>query len=387
MRGFSLLESLVALMILCLVLSSFLGSLTQFQDVARVQGDVAEASEDLRYSVASLMKFVRMAGAGGLAIVAPHSGAGVRPLAIDVVDNFSSGQGFRSSAGGGTWDFHAGRSPVEGTDVLRIRGVMTTPMYGISAGDFDRRGRCSISSVSPWTGTSQKLSVPGVTRGRPFLFSLQMPMGRAASSGRTRDRPQWRVVEIVEEAVVENLGAGRRMNLEFNDGGSGAYVSLNGVSDPEVRMGAVFAGGFLDDLVFMVSENGYGGSSLYRLRPSRGPGGRILAEEMVANVVDLQLALGCDLDGDWQIGDNEWFLSRGTNDGPTGNQMATLRQVRLTVVTRTQRPDQRWTDGSGSHENGLPISPGQLAFRYRAMTVRVTPRIIDCGSGDPVGRR
>ena len=380
MRGFSLLESLLALMILCLVLVSFLGSLTQFQDVVRVQGDVTEASEDLRYSVASVVRHIRMAGAGGLSMVAPHSSGGLWPLALDVVDNAPSVPDLRSSAGGGSWNFQAGRSPVEGTDVLRIRGVMTTPMYGISAGDFEGRGRCAIPPISPWTGVSQSLTLPGVTLGRPFLFALQTPISISTATGPSRDTGQWRVVELVEEAVIEDSGGVRHMKLVFDDGPGAAFAALNGVREPRVKERAVFSGGFLDDFVFLVSKNGFGSSSLYRLRPSRGGGGRVLAEEMVPNVVDFQLALGCDLDGDGQIVDEEWFLSRNHAVGPTGEQMAALSQVRLTIVTRTQRPDRRWSQGPESYEDGPPIAADREGYRYRAMTVRVSPRIANAGT-------
>ncbi|RLE22519.1 MAG: hypothetical protein DRJ65_13695 [Acidobacteria bacterium] len=374
MRGFSLLEALLALMILSLVVVSSLGFLTEINDVVRVQGDVTEASEDLRNCVALVVRQIRMAGAGGLPLSAPRPEGGFRPLAVDVVDGFSEGQGMESSAGGEAWAFEPGRYPIEGTDVLRIRGVMTTPVFGLAANDFDGRGRCSVQSISPWTGHDQDLSISGSTCGRPFLFALQAPFTISVGNGQSRDIAQWRVVEISDEAVIENYGGASRLNLNFDDGPSAAFASLNAARAFTVKPAEVFAGGFLDDFVFLISKNGFGGSSLYRLRVTSGGGGRVLAEEMVANVVDLQVALGCDLDADGQVSEEEWFLSRGRTAGPTGDQMAELIQLRLSIAIRTQQPDRRWSEKPKSLENGPSYTAGGPGCRHRTMTVRIRPR-------------
>lgn len=380
MRGFSLVEALLALTILSLVVVSFLGFLTEMNDVVRVQGDVTEASEDLRNCVALVVRQIRMAGAGGLPLFAPRPEGGFRPLAVDVVDGFSEGQVMESSAGGEAWTFEPARYPIEGTDVLRIRGVMTTPIYGLAADDFDGRGRCSIQSISPWTGLDQDLTLSGSMCGRPFLFALQAPFTISVGNGQSRDIAQWRVVEISDEAVIENSGGAARMNLSFDDGPSAAFASLNAARAFTVKPAEVFSGGFLDDFVFLVSKNGFGGSSLYRLRVSSGGGARVLAEEMVANVVDLQVALGCDLDGDGQVSEEEWFLSRDRTGGPTGEQMAKLIVFRLSIAIRTQQPDRRWSQEPKSLENGPSMTADGSGYRYRSMTVCIKPRKADAGT-------
>ena len=103
--GFSLLEALLSLGMLSLVMVSFLGSLGEFRNVVMVEGDLCEASEDLRYAVGSLVRQIRMAGSGGLPLVAPGADGALRPLAIDVSDNVSADQFLGSSAGGGRWSF------------------------------------------------------------------------------------------------------------------------------------------------------------------------------------------------------------------------------------------------------------------------------------------
>jgi len=382
--GFSLLEALLSLGMLSLVMVSFLGSLGEFRNVVMVEGDLCEASEDLRYAVGTLVRQIRMVGAGGLPLVAPGVNGALRPLAIDVADNVSAGRFLKSSAGGDRWKFEAGRSPIEGTDVLRIRGVLATPRYGISKADFGGPGRCRIASVSPWTGLDQDFDCPGRAQGRPFLFALQAPLRFSVGHGCSREIGQWRVVEIVEEPVLEDCGGHRSLNLVFEDGFSNAFKDMNIGRTCRVNPGEVFSGGFLDDLVFLVSENQFGGTSLYRLRPSRG-GGRVLAEEMVPNVHDFQVALGCDLNDDGRLSDDEWFFSRQRRDGPSGEQMAHLRHIRLSIVTRTQRPDRRWQGGSKRAENGSRSPSGSRGFRYRMMSIRVSPRIVQPTPRDLIG--
>jgi hypothetical protein len=383
--GFSLLEALLSLGMLSLVMVSFLGSLGEFRDVVMVEGDVCEASEDLRFAVGNLVRQIRMAGAGGLPLVAPGADGALRPLAIDVSDNVSPDQFLESSAGGPRWSFEAGRLPIEGTDILRIRGVLATPRYGISKADFVGQGRCRIASVSPWTGLDQDLDHPRRGEGRPFLFALQAPLTFSLGNDCSREIEQWRVVEIVEEPVFEDCGGYRSLNLAFDDGSLNAFTALNFGNASRVKPGEVFSGGFLDDLVFLVSENTFGGTSLYRLRPFRGGGGRVLAEEMVPNVHDFQVALGCDLDDDGRVADDEWFLSRQRPDGPTGEQMAHLRHIRLSIVTRTLRPDRRWQGGLKRVENGSRSPSGSRGFRYQMMSIRVSPRIVQPIRRDPIG--
>ena len=70
----------------------------------------------------------------------------------------------------------------------------------------------------------------------------------------------------------------------------------------------------------------------------------------------------------------EWFLSEGNAAAPTAAQMAGLREVRLSVVSRTQDPDRDWTADADMPENAANLSGGDLLYRYRTITVRVALR-------------
>ncbi len=373
-RGFSLAEALVGLGLLGLLTIGFLGSLGRLRDVVTTQGDVADASEDLRRVTENLVRRIRAAGAGGLPLIASDGRGGKVAPAIDLADNVLGNDDPVGVLGGGSWGFLGRRRPVEGTDMLRIRGIMTTPRYDISGTDFDRTGRCLIGSLSPWTGRAQSLVAPGSPEGRPFLFSLRSP---APGGGR-----DWRVVRVEEGAELSTIGGVRKLILPFDDGPASGFAELNGAGGTRVRSDDVVSGGFLDDFVYMVSENGFGGTSLYRLRILRGKTGRIVVEEIAPGIRDLQIAVGGDFDGDGRIDDAEWFLGRRHPEAPPEDLRGRISGIRLSVLARTSRPDRRHTERPSPMENGRRIGGQESRFRFRSLTVRVSPRSPGTETGD-----
>ncbi|MCD4750339.1 MAG: PilW family protein [Thermoanaerobaculales bacterium] len=372
-HGFSLVEALVALLLLVGVLASFLVGLNRLQRTVTIQADLASAAEDLRHTAGSITRMLRMVGCGGLPLAVPDTVGNLRPLAVDVVDNVAAVNGFVSSLSGESWRFTSGRRAAPGTDVLRIRGVMTSPSYDIAAGDFISPGRVLVSETSPWTGDSQTLSPPSSTADRPFLFALRSPLDLVAAHGGRRSYGQYRVVRVEGDVEVLNGPAGRVMQVGYDDSPAGVYAFLNPADRLELDRQDVVSGGFLDDLVFFVATNNYEKPSLYRLRVKR-PGGRVRAEEMVPNVCNLQVAFGCDVNGDGEVGPSEWFLSAQNPQSPPVGALATLVQLRLSLVSRTQSPDRGWVAHPAPLENAPDLAPGEPHYRYRTTTVRINVR-------------
>ena len=372
-RGFSLVEALVGLGLLGLLTIGFLGSLGRLRDVVATQGDVADASEDLRRVTERLVGRIRGAGAGGLPPFAADGRGGTVPLAIDVADNVSGNDDPVGSFDGHRWEFLRTRRPIEGTDMLRIRGIMTTPRFDISENDFDGFGRCRIGSVSPWTGRAQRLRAPGSPEDRGFLFSLRSP---APGGGHA-----WRVVRVEEGAGITTVGGVRNLILPFDDGASTGFADLNGGGETRVNPADVVSGGFLDDFVYMVSENGFGGTSLYRLRLSWGDAGRVVVEEIAPGIRDLQIAVGGDFDGDGRLEDDEWFFSSKHPGAPPEDIGRLICSIRLSILARTSRPDRQRIERREPIENGLQIPEGESRFRFRSLTVRVRPRSVRIETG------
>lgn len=369
-RGFSLVEALVALLLLVAVLAAFLVAVNRFQRAVTVQADLASASEDLRHTTGSILRVVRMAGCGGLPIVAPDALGSLRPLAVDLADNSDSIDRFESSVTGESWRFVSNRQAVRGTDVLRIRGVMANPTYDMAVASFADPGMVSISETSPWSGDPQSLETPSSTNGRAFLLALRSPLEVVADFGSRRAYSDYRVVAVDGDAEINPGPEGRVLQFGYNASGY-AFLNPSGSDDLAAKM--VVSGGFLDDVVFLIATNNYGEPALYRLRVKR-VGGRVTAEEVVPNVCDLQVAFGCDVDGDGEIDDSEWFLSAENPAPPSADALVSLLQLRVSLVSRTQSPDLGWQDGQEALENGLALEDEDRRYRYRASTIRINLR-------------
>jgi prepilin-type N-terminal cleavage/methylation domain-containing protein len=71
-RGFSLVEVLIATLVMVVVLSAVLGTLSRASDVLSTQPDVADVQQRLRVAIATLQRDLINAGAGGYIGRVPH---------------------------------------------------------------------------------------------------------------------------------------------------------------------------------------------------------------------------------------------------------------------------------------------------------------------------
>lgn len=367
-HGFTLVEALVSLLLLSVIIVSFLSLLTTFSNHARIQGNLAETGESARYSIAALTRMVRMAGAGGLPLLVRGAEGGLVPLAVDLVDNAAGTNALVSSISGLDWGIRPNRPPIGGTDVLRIRGVLTTPTYDVAPGDFSP-GRLRVPGVSPWSGRAQELVAMPSGLGRALLVSMKSPMDIRPAIGGIRRYGLFRVVEVTNNpSISENS-----LEISFDDGDAEAYAAENPGGATATIPSQSYAAGFVDDLVYYVARNNFDQPSLYRLRV-HSPGGAVTAEELVPNVSDFQLALGCDVNLNQSIEETEWFFERPGMRGPTVDQFTALKEIRLSVVGRTGAPDPKWRSRVEIPENGSPLSGKALQFRYRVVSECVALR-------------
>ena len=385
-RGFSLLEAMVALLLLTVIIGAFLAMLNTFSGLVKIQGNIADTTENMRYTMAALVRVTRMAGTGGLPIVYPKNAAlDLEPLAIDVADNVAASASLASSIGDGTgWGTvtvsgsNPDRRPVAGTDILRVRGVMTSPNYDVFSGNFDNLTaptQVNIPETSPWSTNPlnpflNDLSRPEDHTRRPFLISLQYPLDITPSSvGGLRRYAGYRIVEAENDDAAGTSPDTQLFSLYHT-----VYQSLNPGGVPGVPTNQAFACGYIDDFIFYIALNNFGEPSLYRLRINDSGAGPFTAEELVPNVSNFQVALGCDINVDGSLTADEWYFSEATPGAPSADQLAALREVRLSVVSRTQDPDLKWTADADMPENSANLSGDDLHYRYRTITVRVALR-------------
>jgi hypothetical protein len=362
----SLIEVLVSMLLLSIIIIGFLGFLDTFSDASKVQGNIADATENLRYSVASLVRLLRMAGTGGLPLVYTDGSSTYQHLALTVEDNVD---------GSGTYTY-GGQVAMAGTDVLIVRGVISGELFDItgSAAIDQANKKLTIPMVSPYTGNPQTLADPTGVKDRALLITLQTPLdiSPATAGGGVRHYSNYRIAMATTAATVN----ADSWTIDYKEKEGSTHLNMTGAFAP-FSSDLAYAVGVLDELTFFIAMNSSGEPALYRFT---GVGN---AEELLPNVANLQIALGCDTNFDGEIAAAEWFLSADNGAAPSGDEMATLREVRLSVVTRSQDPDIKLSDSDIAEsadldvsmpENAADLSGNQLRFRHRSVTVRIALR-------------
>ena len=363
--GMSLVEALVSVVLLSMVVIAFLQIFDVSAKVAKSQGNISDATESLRFSVAHLVRLVRMAGTGGLPLCYPDGSSNLQPLSVDSADNVSTGS---VTIGG--------RTALADSDVLYVRGVVESELYdiqGVVALSSDTGdGTLTIPAVSPFTGNAQDLRAPSSPASYPIMIGLQTPLDIMPGSGigGVRHYANYRIVHAAGGTpVTMNPG---NMVISFVVTGSEIAHNPGGAPFPSFDKSFAYIAGFLDTYAYFVAANDAGEPSLFR---SAGGGN---AEELVPNIYTLQVAFGCDINRDAVIQPAEWYEDRGGTDAhPTGDQMATVREVRLSVVARSQDPEPGWLSTVTIPENfpnNGAVPAADVGYRYRVMTVRVALR-------------
>jgi hypothetical protein len=370
-RGLTLTEALVALLLLSVLFIAFLAVFDASNRLAKSQGNIADATENLRFSVGSLVRLVRMAGTGGIPVVYPsdaNTPPTLSPLAASGFDNVSAGV-----------HTFGGRTALAGTDILRIRGVISGELYDIDGSiALATANQLVIDEDSPYTSGIQELRAPTVATGKPLLIGLQAPLDIAPQSvGGKREYSNYRIVTVTGEPTIDTTAG--TMTIPYSDSTthktfnpSGAWVNF--------MDGLALSAGFIDDFIFFVALNNAGEPALYRFD---GTGN---AQELVPNIANFQVAWGCDTNRDLAVtdvgqapGDDEWLNNVPgetfqPNAAGSGDQMAALRCIRVSVVARSQDPEMGWTETITLPENAPALTGDELRFRYRALAVQVLLR-------------
>jgi type II secretory pathway pseudopilin PulG len=393
-RGFSLIEALVATAVVAVVMIGLLSLLDSSTRISKAQTATSESQESLRYALAHVVRGARMVGSGGLPPATPGLNL---PGAVEVRDNVAADS-----------LIFGGRTVLANTDVLEMRGAFTGDLLDLaSAGgsySYDGSGAGTLTiAAATVSGESQADAIArlgayfeGHPEARlPAVIVAAQRNDMALDGGRARAMANYGTVLIT--AVDGTTGA-----VSFVTAGSGDaetdFLSLSpggafptGLANP-VRVAVV------DSLAFFIALDDDGVPTLYRHDRVTNQ-----VSPLVSDVVDLQVAMGCDRDGDGVIVDSqatpdEWLfnvngetLGDKYNGSDASILLAYLTQLRITLVARIPAPergwDQRYTGGSDlpaqayRFENGRdltadPAYQGIAAsgYRYRALTERVKLR-------------
>lgn len=361
--GFTVSEMVITLGILIVVLLGVLAVFDLNSRIARTQSHLAEMQQSQRVAQQTILKLTRMAGRGGL--LSFDAAAGMQlpdGVALEVANNVGSGTKLGNCACA---------QVVEGTDVLTLRGVFGD-LYQL---DPQNTSQFSYDDSVGGTGV---LTVLGQTPTGAVqdLSDLARAVERLNTDGGTEALllgsavGQYAVVEMVAGGSVEESGGNIdsvTVNFLGKDGTDTADyrdISFGGSYPPGLQQ--VLFAGIVEEYSFYVRDrrsNPADNSSdilpqLARARffPNTGKAYRNddsnLADVVADNIMDLQVALGIDRDGNGVIVDgaidpsvnpesDEWLFNDAADDlsDPTlwNDPGRPLFYVRLTTLARTDR--------------------------------------------------
>ena len=366
--GFTLVEALVTLAVTALLVVGILGVFDFNNKVARVQTQVADMQQSLRVAQYEMVRYIRMAGRGGVPA----------DRAVELRDNVGEA--------GGQGTILAGEDEplvLRGSDVITVRGVFTTPVYQldyVKPEDFDvdeaeGTGLIRLRDPSP-TGIPQDL-----TPIREMMGLSGPPDDKATKEALILVSPIadniLAVVEFDPDATFKNVGSGivtedtptgkvTTATIIFRfKGGSGnadefAALAGGGVGGTFPLASAVTLG-ILEEYRFYLRDVRLAPGPDDPLTPTRlapklamarvFPGtekayrddkSNYLKLDLADNILDLQVALGMDRDGDGEVegpplaaSANEWLYDDTADAAFTGS----LGYVRINTIARTGRPD------------------------------------------------
>lgn len=413
--GFTLFEITLTLLIIVMVLAGVLALFDANSQLARDQTHVANMQQSLRVAQYDMLRNVRMTGRGPLLQTAIGVAAEDHHdiMAVAMRNNVDPDEYIAV-------DDTDSPLVVEGTDILTIRGVFNDPLY-----QFNPIGAYSLDDPSnPTEGTLiiDEKTPTGIPHDlRPFKEMIDewadsgyMPEALLVVS--PIDDAIYAVVEIQQaSSYTEAGGQITQVILQFKVTG-GAYTDeFNAISAgggyPTQMATAAFAGILEEYRYYIREDREIPGDDSSRLSPrlSRArmyPGTEVahkvdpdnLQVDIADNVLDLQVALGIDTQGDEVLaeseppdGSDDWLFNSDGDDSTelkyttNVNGISKLFWVRINTLVRTDRQDRGWEADllTVVEDKDYSTTPGdeyntedQRAFRRRWMQTIVDTRNI-----------
>lgn len=274
--GFSLVETLVSLVIMIVVVVAALAMFDRSNRMTKVETSVSDAQQNARYASYQLVREARMAGAGGvpasmgnvqigvtlsIGSSSYHSATAAKHLVNNV--NSSTDTVFL----GGT---HHVR---KGTDVLHIRGIISAPVYDLGTSSFNiGTGTLVIHSCTKFPDPTAAVTDPCYPNGQNDVssfnsFSTDQPRLFVMADGLGNVG-----IALMTDAVVGTDPNGQpNATLTLNT--ANAYAnSLNPTGAFSAYLTTPTRGGVLDDLIYFVDDGTASGGTCGTTNQSALPG-------------------------------------------------------------------------------------------------------------------
>ncbi|MDP9119919.1 MAG: PilW family protein [Acidobacteriota bacterium] len=435
-RGFTLMELSVSLLVIVEVI---LGALMIFDfnsKLARVQEQITDMQQSLRAGQYEMVRMVRMAGRGGLRSTSP---ARVYPKGSAVEVRNNVGIGSPAPPDDVAVGYASSPRAVDGTDILTVRGVFTAPIYQVNSAQaasftlFDAtnnpttnpavavRGVAQVCNLAP-SGVNQTLTplTTAITAAVPEALLIVSPLDDSVSAVVELDAANSTTVPAVSTLCPTT---GKAIQIGFKVVG-GTYtasyqklsnVSVDGAGNPTQNLppaltSALFLG-VLEEYRYYVRQNyavpgNTASAPMPRLSRARMfPGTEVpyLADvnnaqvDIADNVMDLQIALGLDLNGDGVIAEDtpptatdEWLYNSSadlatdprwlTVAGSAPARQPRMFYVRITQLVRTDRRDFQYAAPvlTNIEDHTYPASPaGDNSPQNRMFRRRLLQTVVD----------
>jgi type II secretory pathway pseudopilin PulG len=380
-RGFTLIEVVVATVITIEVILAALALFDFHNRLARVQGQVTDMQQSLRVAQYEMVKLTRMAGRGGLPAVVKSGSYG----AVGVRNNVTPGSdqiavGFSNSP-----------KAVDGTDILIVRGAFSLPIFTLNP---EGSGVLTLTggTGTPATATGGSVIVCALTPTNiaQDLTPLISAVTAAGAAGQvepliltgSRSDVDYAVVELNPASSVLNGNQPTCLASTANPNGvkiaftitgdtlSNAFQQLgaaSGITGLPTLMSAAATLGVLEEYRYYIRQdatpNALGDPVRHLSRARMYPGTETpyynsptnLQVDVADNLLDLQVALGVDTNGDGLITEggtgippstlpptttDEWIYNVAGD--PPFPVAAPLREVRINTIATTGNPDPRY---------------------------------------------
>jgi Tfp pilus assembly protein PilW len=377
-RGFTLIEVVVATLITIEVILAALALFDFHNRLARVQGQITDMQQSLRVAQYEMVKLTRMAGRGGLPAVVKSGSYG----AVGVRNNVTPGAdqvavGFSSSP-----------KAVDNTDILIVRGAFSLPVLTL---DPAGPGVLTLTggTGTPGTATSGSVIVCALTKTNiaQDITPLISAVNAAGAAGQvepliltgSRSDADYAVVELNPASSVLNANQptcpastanpnGIRIAFTITgDTNANAFQQLGAVTGTTglpPKMNAAATIGILEEYRYYIRQdttlNALGDPVRHLSRARMYPGTETpyynnptnLQVDVADNLLDLQVALGVDTNGDGLITEggtgippstlpptttDEWIYNVAGD--PPFPVAAPLREVRINTIAITGNPD------------------------------------------------
>ncbi|MCP4664433.1 MAG: hypothetical protein GY856_54310 [bacterium] len=369
--GFTMVEIMIALLVLIEVMLAILVMFDATNKLARSQTFLTELQQSQRVAQQQVVSLVRMSGRGGLvAYVALDAAA---PFNGDPDTAVPRGLLITNNHPGGELDpGNADTEVLAGTDVITVRGVLSTPIYTVNS-ESPTHFVVNDNNPTDLVGTIEIYEdvLPGTPLGNDIEDlrkvrdeGLKVPLIVVSD----RDDAVYGLLEFdfnqgdldpaegVPASIVTRINGGD--NSADYLGLSNFTITFPGGSFKSNLDGVGFVG-IIEEYRFYirpVQENPNDPQSrvAHRLAVARFLAGTTTFldfQDVADNIIDLQVALGVDLNRDGVILDagdatDEWLFNHSADDvnfvDPDNSTMLgqePLYYVRLSTIAFTDRPD------------------------------------------------